>query len=142
MVPRLPKSEDGCAASGMADCLLRKSSGNVGELGRIESFNYAGLSECAAGDLIVSRKACRVALRRFCSFGASASHKNDYRFFRFTREVGKSSSVHERFEIAGDDFGSLSLIIYSRMSLSSMSHLFPIEHALLMPMTPSCRRPA
>src|SRR5664280_1343159 len=99
------KSEDGCAASGMTDHLFRKSSCHVGELGRIESFNYAGLSECAAGDLVVSRKACRVALCRPGAFGASASHKNDYRFFCFFREAGKSSSLQERFEIAGDNFG-------------------------------------
>ena len=81
------ESEDGCAASGMTEHFLEKALAMSVSSAGSNSFNYAGLSECAAGDLVVSRKACRVALRRFCSFGASASHKNDYRFICFLREV-------------------------------------------------------
>ena len=79
----------------MADHLFGKSSGHVGELGRIERFDYPRLSERAAGDLVVSRKACRMALRRLCAFRASASNENDYRFICFPGEINEFSSIHK-----------------------------------------------
>jgi len=83
--------------------VLGESPCDVGQFRRIKHFDNARLSEGGAGNFIISRQACRVALRRLCSFLAAAAHQNNNRFFCLLCQVQKLSSVHQRFEIAGND---------------------------------------